>query len=275
MPGAIRASISGLSDVCEDGIIPWVWLETWQREPGRLQRDIWRILVGGRSQGGTTAPNWCRRAFEHTFGPVAVGSGGMGAKGLLNLADMIETHQKSNIADFLRRVSACVWGRRLLASTRDRPGYFGIVPKEAAPGGMVCLLQGCSVPVVFRGKPMKELALQSLQHMAGSQGTAGLGLTPAAEAKSVSRMRGLVSRILSVPDACNPIEFKATFLECAERSGYVDAINRLLLQSLPAKPIRGPVPGDFRALFSVLPAAGVGRLVRCDTASPGGAGGDG
>lgn len=195
--GVICGVISELSDVCENGIIPWSWLETWKRGEQRLQHDVWRVLVAGRSQDGTAAPNWYRRAFEHVFDPAAGGSGDGKAKGLgLNLPDMIEASQMNNIAEFLRRVSACVWGRRFLASTRERPGYFGLVPREAAPGDMICLLDGCSVPVVFRGKPMTEFVLQSLRRRFGSQGPAGLGLSPATEEWFVSQQKRVVSQIL-------------------------------------------------------------------------------
>jgi hypothetical protein len=150
--GVICAIITEVSGVCENGIIPQDWLEAWRDQP-----DIWRVLVAGRSRDGAAAPNWYRRAFDNL-----VASSSSSELGL-NLPEMIKASPSSNMTDFLHRVSACVWERRLLVSTRERPGYFGLVPREAAPGDMICLLEGCSVPVVFRGKPGEEWVQQALE----------------------------------------------------------------------------------------------------------------
>ncbi|KAK4044900.1 heterokaryon incompatibility protein-domain-containing protein, partial [Parachaetomium inaequale] len=146
--GVFCCFISELSDVCENGVIPRSWLETWrQHQADGQMADLWRVLVAGRSRDGTAAPNWFRRAFASVFSPGESrdGSG-------LDLPAMLKTAPPSNMADFLRRVSSCVWGRRFLVSTEERAGYFGLVPREAAPGDRICLLEGCSVPVVFRGE---------------------------------------------------------------------------------------------------------------------------
>ena len=143
------------------------------------------------------APNWYRRAFEHVFDFAAGGSSDEKDKGPgLNLPNMIEARQTNNIAEFLQRVSACVWGQQFLASTCEKPGYFGLVPREAAPGDMICLLDGCSVPVIFRGKPMTEFVIQSLRLRFVSQGPEGLGLLPATEEWIVSEQKTAVIRIL-------------------------------------------------------------------------------
>ncbi len=210
--GVVCGVVSELSDVCEDGIIPWSWLETWKPGEQRLQHDIWRVLVAGRSQDGMAAPNWYRRAFEHVFDPAGDCSGVGKAKGLgLNLPDIIEAHQTNNVAEFLRRVSACVWGRRFLASTCERPGYFGLVPREAALGDMICLLDGCSVPVIFRGKPMTQFVLQSLRRRFGSQGPAGHGFSPATEEWFVSQQKRAVSQILRLWGLWDQRKFTSPF----------------------------------------------------------------
>jgi hypothetical protein len=158
--GVLCCFISELGDVCEDGVIPWGWVETWrQRQEDGQMPDLWRVLVAGRSHDGTAAPNWFRRAFDSTFSP---------EKSILNergvdLPAMLKAASLSNVANYLRRVSSCVWGRRLLVSTEESAGYFGLVPREAAPGDMICLLEGCSVPVVFRGGSITKLVLRALQ----------------------------------------------------------------------------------------------------------------
>jgi hypothetical protein len=188
--GVVCAVISELGDVCEDGIIPSNWLSAWR--DARLRGDmpdLWRVVVAGRSHDGTAAPNWFRRAFMNLFG-----SRPGTDDGSINLPDKIESRPPSNLTDYLSRVSACVWGRRFLVSTRDRPGYYGLVPSGAQPGDMICLLEGCSVPVIVRGKPVTELLLRILQLSPLAHGEA---LLPATEGNLVSTMQYGVSLLLS------------------------------------------------------------------------------
>jgi hypothetical protein len=54
----------------------------------------------------------------------------------------------SIMTEFLRRVRAVVWDRAFL-ETRD--GLFGLGPPGMAEGDKICILLGCSVPVILRG----------------------------------------------------------------------------------------------------------------------------
>jgi hypothetical protein len=65
---------------------------------------------------------------------------------------MLISHGSSIIADFLKRVQAVIWNRRLM---RTKRGWLALVPKGAQPGDLICILYGCGVPVVLR-KVMKS-----------------------------------------------------------------------------------------------------------------------
>jgi hypothetical protein len=52
------------------------------------------------------------------------------------------------VTDYLKRVQAVVWNRRLM-KTKDGE-RLGLVPDNAREGDKVCILRGCSVPVVLR-----------------------------------------------------------------------------------------------------------------------------
>jgi hypothetical protein len=202
--GVICTIITEVSSVCENGIISQDWLEAW-RDQGQLRPDIWRVLVAGRSHDGSAAPNWYRRAFDNL---VAHGSSsGLG----LNLPDMIKESPSSTMAEFLRRVSACTWGRRYLISTRDKPGFFGLVPREAAPGDMICLFEGCSVPVVFRGKPVNDWVLQALEtvpqrYLESKSLTAYMGeqITQAMQDDLFSDLEGHIMNALTIIKKSSP-----------------------------------------------------------------------
>jgi hypothetical protein len=53
------------------------------------------------------------------------------------------------VRDFLKRVQAVTWNRRFL-ETSD--GLVGIAPGQTEKGDKVCILYGCSVPVILRKK---------------------------------------------------------------------------------------------------------------------------
>jgi hypothetical protein len=188
--GVVCAIISELGDVCEDGVIPSNWLSAWRDARLRAEMpDLWRVVVAGRSHDGSSAPNWFRRAFGNSFVSRPETDGDT-----VNLPHKIESSPPSNLTDYLSRVSACVWGRRFLVSTSDRPGYYGLVPSGAEPGDMICLLEGCSVPVIVRAKPVTELLRRIVQLSPYASGDA---LSPLTEGHLVSTMQYGVSLVLS------------------------------------------------------------------------------
>lgn len=50
--------------------------------------------------------------------------------------------------DFLRRVQSVVWKRSLISTSREH--FLGLAPSKAKEGDLICILYGCSVPVVLR-----------------------------------------------------------------------------------------------------------------------------
>ncbi|KAF4447234.1 HET-domain-containing protein [Fusarium austroafricanum] len=60
---------------------------------------------------------------------------------------MLINHGSSVISDFLKRVQAVIWNRRMM---RTGNSWLGLAPKDAQEGDLICILYGCSVPVVLR-----------------------------------------------------------------------------------------------------------------------------
>jgi len=52
--------------------------------------------------------------------------------------------------EFLRRVSAVVWNKRLFLSCGKFKHRFGLAPNAVEVNDIICILLGCSVPVVLR-----------------------------------------------------------------------------------------------------------------------------
>ncbi|KAH8590712.1 heterokaryon incompatibility protein-domain-containing protein [Bisporella sp. PMI_857] len=109
---------------------------------------LWRTLVADRGPGGTNAPSWYSRACLECLAHVT-------QNGDLNTSTLIETPSSSTtMVSFLRRVQQVIWNRKFLKSLggpqRIENKYFGLAPTTAKEGDLICILFGCSVPVVLR-----------------------------------------------------------------------------------------------------------------------------
>lgn len=71
----------------------------------------------------------------------------------LNTNEILTFGKCPSIAiEFLRRVRSVVWGRKLVLSEgrRGSTPLLALVPEEANESDLICILYGCSVPVVLR-----------------------------------------------------------------------------------------------------------------------------
>jgi hypothetical protein len=123
------------------GNVPYEWLLTggWTT-PADLPPDrFWRTLVGDRGPDGESPPVYYQRACRHAYA--------MGVEG-----DDLRTEPRHGcpdiIAGFLRRVQSVVW-QRCMATTQENE-LLGLVPYNARENDLVCILYGCSVPVILR-----------------------------------------------------------------------------------------------------------------------------
>ena len=67
--------------------------------------------------------------------------------GSVNTNDLINNERCSFVAQFCRRVQEVIWNKVLV---KTRRGNLGLVGKDVQVGDRVCILYGCSVPVVLR-----------------------------------------------------------------------------------------------------------------------------
>ena len=114
------------------------WLDTGQDPP----EDFWRTLVADRSLHFRNPPSLYSRACRESVEKMVPGNP-LDTKLLIN-----EGQCSTIVAEFLRRVQAVIWNRCLM---RTRRGHLGLVPADAKVGDSICVLYGCSVPVVLRG----------------------------------------------------------------------------------------------------------------------------
>lgn len=151
--GFVLDSIREKKSAAAAGIVPAEWMIAggWY-EPTTLPPDsFWRTLVGNRNAYGQRPPShWrrvCRDAFERKP-----------ARGDLNTSEIIMYDDcPSTVRGFLERVQCMVWSRRLVL-LNHMTSCLALVPNNAKKGDLICILNGCSVPVVLRKFVNGELA---------------------------------------------------------------------------------------------------------------------
>lgn len=132
-----------------EGIIPSTWLDLvdWAGPPDLVPEELWRTMVADRGLDGRKYPPAyfplaCKWMFEQRT-----------RRGSVNTSELLTSGQCPSIAsEFIHRVQSVVWGRKLIR-TEGRRGskqLLGLVPAEAEQGDLICILYGCSVPVVLR-----------------------------------------------------------------------------------------------------------------------------
>jgi hypothetical protein len=190
--GLMLGKIKYQSDVMRGGIIPGEWVTRLGWRAGGKQNKVpdtlWRLLVADRTAGGRKPPSWYQRAFLHGLVDPRV-SDDQG-----NIHSVTPPNRKISevTTEYFHRVETVVWNRRLfeaeanvgrLSQVQDlspetrqamiifyediRFGsasgpktLFGLAPKEAEDGDLVCILFGCTVPVILR--PIEDLGLYKL-----------------------------------------------------------------------------------------------------------------
>jgi len=126
----------------QSGNIPDEWVEAvgWLNIDDDPPEEFWRTLVADRGRHGRNPPTYYARACKESI------TKGL-ASGSLNTMELINEGRCSVVSEFFRRVQAVIWNRSLM---RTKSGHLGIVRRDVKEGDLVCILYGCSVPVVLR-----------------------------------------------------------------------------------------------------------------------------
>ncbi|MCJ1406318.1 hypothetical protein MMC19_000383 [Ptychographa xylographoides] len=107
----------------------------------KVPDQLWRTLVADRGPNGINPPGWYHRACLHCLANRT-------NTGDINTGVLIETGKPSMMVQFLRRVEDVIWNRKFLKSSTR--GLFGLAPTQAQESDIICILYGCSVPVILR-----------------------------------------------------------------------------------------------------------------------------
>lgn len=154
-------TIESLEEPALNGVIPREWREAAITAADQIEdaesatrhvpewNDIpdifWRTLVADRGPHGNLPPGWYRRACEEAYCRSHDNFGDLNTSNLIEFP--LDDGSSTKVTEFLQRVQAVTWSGRFIV-TEDES--IGLVPKEAQEGDIICILFGCTVPVVLR-----------------------------------------------------------------------------------------------------------------------------
>ncbi|KAH5376396.1 hypothetical protein HBI16_075560 [Parastagonospora nodorum] len=144
--------VAKVAQVSQAGAIPASWLDLagWgeARRPTGMHGDLndpptafWRTLVADRGGNDRNPPYYYARACKET-----ILKGGIRSNAVDTTA-LIYNERNSIIAEFCRRVQAVIWNRALI---RTAKGALGLVSEQVKEGDLICIVYGCTVPVILR-----------------------------------------------------------------------------------------------------------------------------
>ena len=144
--GFVLDIVTEVQPFSQGGAIPREWSQAggWANAPDTDPPDeFWRTLVADRGRDGKNPPVYYARACKESFS-----KGGL-SSGSVNTTDLINNERCSVVAQFCRRVQAVIWNRSLI---RTVSGNLGLANSNVQPDLLVCILYGCSVPVILKSK---------------------------------------------------------------------------------------------------------------------------
>jgi hypothetical protein len=161
-------TVESVAQVSQGGAIPGAWLDMagWPeaRRPHRNVEvlpdpppEFWRTLVADRGMYDRNPPYYYARACKET-----IVKGGL-QSGAVDTTALMYNERNSIVAEFCRRVQAVIWNRALIKTEK---GSLGLASNKVKKGDMVCIIYGCTVPLILRKtgyKSMQERRLEKFE----------------------------------------------------------------------------------------------------------------
>ncbi|KAH8728584.1 heterokaryon incompatibility protein-domain-containing protein [Phaeosphaeriaceae sp. PMI808] len=144
--------VEKVAQVSQAGAIPASWLDLadWSeaRRPSGMNGSLddpptafWKTLVADRGKNDRNPPYYYARACKES-----ILKGGIRSNAVDTTA-LIYNERNSIIAEFCRRVQSVIWNRALI---KTKKGVLGLVSEEVKEGDLICIVYGCTVPVILR-----------------------------------------------------------------------------------------------------------------------------
>lgn len=167
--GYILAKIESVAEPARLGAIPETWTKVagWENAvDGQTDPPVefWRTLVADRGKDGRNPPYYYATACRES-----VRKGGLRG-GSVDTGALINSERNSIIAEFCRRVQAVIWNRCLIRTNKPL-NVLGLASQHVQKDDLVCIIFGCTVPVILRrkekpeGAPIKEEMQDRIESM--------------------------------------------------------------------------------------------------------------
>jgi hypothetical protein len=140
--GFVLDSIHEIETKAMGGYIAKEWLELggWLDRNQEPPDQFWRTLVADRDLHTNRPPFYYAKVCHEIF---RRGTSDVDTDEFLR-KDVKGT--PSIFTEFIRRVQRVIWNKKLIRTSR---GYLGLAPASAKAGDLVCILYGCSVPLIL------------------------------------------------------------------------------------------------------------------------------
>ncbi|ORY71929.1 heterokaryon incompatibility protein-domain-containing protein [Pseudomassariella vexata] len=154
--GFVLAEIDEVNAPSRGGQIPETWAQMagWEDAvdgESDPPAEFWRTLVADRGKDNRNPPYYYATACKES-----VKKGGLRG-GSVDTGALINSERNSIVAEFCRRVQAVIWNRCLIKVTTKTIGsgdnelkILGLANQNVKPKDFVCIMDGCSVPVILR-----------------------------------------------------------------------------------------------------------------------------
>ena len=157
--GFVIDTVGAKKAYAADGIILHEWLEAgdWSDMSALPPPPLWRTLCADRGPNGSNPPTFYPRACKSALNQSV-------KHGHISTERIVHRGKSTVVARFLKRVQEVIWMRRLIKTKggqgeNDLP-RLGLAPQLTKKRDLICILYGCSVPVVLR----KHCAGESDEH---------------------------------------------------------------------------------------------------------------
>ena len=119
-------------------------------EPSELPDIVWRTLCANRDGKGQPAHSVYSIAMSELLQIVRKVSGSISS---IDVEELLDTGISDDVGEYLRVVREVVWNRRVFRGQgigSNNGLMVGLIPQFAQEGDKLCILFGCSVPLVLR-----------------------------------------------------------------------------------------------------------------------------
>ena len=150
--GFILGSINEKALPAQQGNIPasWLRLAGWENESSLPPNAFWRTIVADRGPNGGNPPPYYQVACQQAFDQRAADDD-LNTERLMFMNSSTKPGSEKVVTEYLRRVQSVVWMRVLIRTTIGRThDNLGLAPQSVKEQDLICIIYGCSVPVVLR-----------------------------------------------------------------------------------------------------------------------------